>query len=549
MRADFALDYAVLTVERPQKVYLMARFAAGQAPTDRERRPLNLSLVIDHSGSMAGAKIDHTRQAAQFLVQHLGSRDTLSIVLYNDKVETLLAPERVSNKDAINQLLESIKVRGTTNLSGGWLEGCQHVATHLQAEAVNRVIVMSDGLANRGITETPALTSLARQKREQGVSTTTMGLGKDFNEDLMMAMADAGGGAFYFIESPEVAPSIFQEELAGLLSVVGQNLLISITPTEDVSHIQQLNAYPMSTQGKQVSFRLGDIYGDEVKTLVLELTIPALKTLGEKRIATLSFDYDEISSTGTIHQHQETAVMVNIQSANVPAPLPDRQVTQSVLLLKAAQARQKAVKSADAGDFANASQALRQVVREIEQAGLEDGQLSEERAALLRQAEQIERGAETYDEYSRKTMATQAYYAMTNKHDASVLLRQREQSRQVTGNLNQTATGLNADSQTVAYGVMPTHVTWRDKTFILAGDIIRIGRSKENEIVIDEKGISRHHAQLRREGDALYVEDLNSTNGTIIHGERLNAPYRLSAGEIVWICSERLTFHTGELSE
>ena len=151
MRAEFTLDYDVLTVEQPQKLYLMARFESGQAPDASRRRPLNLSLVIDRSGSMAGTKIDYTRQASQFLVQHLGQQDTLSIVLYNDKVETLLHPTNISNKDRVTQLLESIKVRGTTNLSGGWLEGCAHVTTGMSPDTVNGVRLMSDGLANRWV--------------------------------------------------------------------------------------------------------------------------------------------------------------------------------------------------------------------------------------------------------------------------------------------------------------------------------------------------------------------------------------------------------------
>ncbi|MCS6836891.1 MAG: VWA domain-containing protein [Anaerolineae bacterium] len=544
MQAAFMLDYDVLTVERPQKVYLMARFVAGPGPNDRQRKPLNLALVIDRSGSMAGTKIDYTRQAAQFLVQHLTPKDSLAIVLYDDRVETLLAAERVVDKDAIHQLLEGVRARGTTNLSGGWLEGCQQVARHSQPMSLNRVLLMSDGLANRGITDPSALTQLARQKRDEGISTTTMGMGQDFNEDLLMAMAEAGGGAYYFIESPEVAPSIFQEELSGLLSVVGQNLVIHLNTSSEVTQVRQLNAYPMSmsNHGRSSEFRLGDVYGEEVKTLVLELSIPALSSLGEKIIATLRFEYDEINNGGTHHRVQEMPVMVNVQAQDAAKPQADVQVTQAVLLLRAANARQEAVRAADRGAFHEATQALREVAQAIEAAGLSDPQLLEERVALLKQAEKLEQGAQAYNDYERKSMSSQAYYSMTSRHSSTVALRGRENMRK-PGSASQG--GLR---QNVAQGTPPTHLTWRGQTFALTSDVMRIGRAPDNEIVIDQRGISRYHAVLRRVDGALYIEDNQSTNGVVISGRAIHQPYSLSAGEVAVLGEEKLMFHLGELS-
>lgn len=539
MRADFSLDYDVVTVQRPHKLYLLARFAAGSAPGDSHRRPLNISLVIDRSGSMAGAKIDYTRQAAQFLIQHLGSRDTFSIVLYNDKVETLLAPEIVSNKDRIIQLIDNIQVRGTTNLSGGWLEGCRYVASQIAKDRLNRVILMTDGLANRGITDAPQLIKMAQQKHEEGVSTTTMGLGTEFNEDLLMAMANAGGGAYYFIESPEAAPTIFHEELTGLLSVVGQNLMISVSPTEHVSQIRQLNAYQTNQSGKSTEFMLGDIFGDEIKTLVLELHVPALKTIGECKIAKLRFEYDEITGSRSQHHISEMDVLVNIRQEDVDPALRDPEVTRSVLLLKAAQARQQAVKDADKGDYAHASQVLRAIADEISAANIENEHLQEERDALMAQAKQMERGAQSYDEYSRKTMVTQAFYTQTARHEETIMLRLREQQRQT---MEQPVVAAEEKLPEKQPGIVPTHVTWNERTFELKGELIRIGRAQHNEIILNEKGISRFHCQIRREGDKLILEDLNSTNGTLVAGERITAPYVLSAGDVIYLCDEKLIF-------
>ncbi len=557
MRAEFSLDYDVLTLERPQKLYLMAQFVAGVSLNSGQRRPLNLSLVIDRSGSMAGAKMDYTRQAAQFLVQHLSPMDTLSIVLYSDKVETIVAPERVVNKDAIAQKLERIRASGTTNLSAGWLEGCQNVARHLSAETLDRVILMSDGLANRGVTDKAQLVALAQQKYGEGVSTTTMGLGNDFNEDLLMDIANGGGGAFYFIESPEVAPEIFKEELRGLLSVVGQNLTIAIATTSQVTGVRQLNAYPTHMDGKHTSYRLGDIFAEEVKALVLELSIPSLSSLGEQQIATLRFEYDDITNNTTHHQVLEMPVMIKVKASGELSAPQDGDVVQAVLLLQAANARQEAVKSADVGDYLSASQVLKSAALAIQKSGVQSSPLLEEEKVLLSQAQLMEQGAGAYNDYSRKSMSTQAYYTQTNRHEDTVMLRAREINRQ-TKNLSEepppplsvsdVPTAIEPIEEAVPYqpDVTPTHVAWRGSIFELLGDVIRIGRSSHNEIVIDETGVSRFHAQLRRDGGGLLVEDLGSTNGTMVGGERLTVAYRLSVGDVVYLCDEKLIFRLGK---
>ncbi|MEO8607438.1 MAG: FHA domain-containing protein [Chloroflexota bacterium] len=532
MQADFALEYDVLTVEQPQKLYLMARLASGPAPDSLRRHPLNLSLVIDRSGSMGGDKIAYTRQAAQFLVQNLGANDWLSIVLYNEGVDTLLQPEQVTHKDAINQKIATIKAGGMTNLSGGWLQGSTLVAQNLKPDYLNRVILMSDGLANRGVTDPTKLLALAQQKRDQGISTTTMGLGADFNEDLMMAMADAGGGAFYFIESPEVAPMIFEEELRGLLNLVGQNLIISVEPTDYVTNVSQLNAYNMHSNGQRVSFDLGDVFGDEVKTLVLELSIPALHDAGQRQIATLRFEYDEIHENGTEHRVMEQPVIINVGvPADLPLP-PNPEVRRSVLLLQAAQARREAVAAADKGEYKQASEVLRKAAESIENSPVQNEELAEEQAALMVQAAEMERGDEFYGNYSRKVMATQAMYTMTDRHESTQFLRAREVER-----------AMKVAPVDRKEGVAPSFITWREKTVPLEHDLIRIGRAPQNEIVMTAKNVSRFHCQVKRNGSELIIEDLGSTNGTFVNDEQVKQPRTLSVGDVVRVGHEQVIFH------
>lgn len=553
MRANFALDYDVLTVERPQKLYLMAHLTADSSPKDRQRRPLNISLVIDRSGSMAGEKIEYTRQAAQLLVQNLSVHDTLSIVLYNDQVETLLMPEHVQRKDVINQQLRGIKPGGTTNLSAGWLQACGYVAQNLKTDQLNRVILMSDGHANRGVTTAEKLVTLAQQKYSEGVSTTTMGLGKDFNEDLLMTMANAGGGAFYFIESPEVTPLIFQEELQGLLSVIGQNLSISIDRTDYVTELKQLNAYPMESNGRRSTFRLGDVFGDEVKALVLELSIPALKEIGQRQIATLRFEYDELDDQETRRQVLEMPVMVNVAAANQIAPQSvNINVRRSVLILQAAGARRQAVESADKGKYREAADALRAAASLLAESGLMDeNAISEEQSALLKQADEMERGAEAYDQYSRKSMSTQAFYSMVSRHDETVVLRYREQSRkgeaidadkatQERPRAEPTPENPPPSAQPDVPIPNPIALRWGEQVFQLNKDVIRIGRAPENDVIINVKGVSRFHAQLKHEGAGWLIEDVGSTNGTTLNGVALIQRSEIQIGDEILLCDEKV---------
>ncbi|MAU13042.1 MAG: hypothetical protein CL607_24705 [Anaerolineaceae bacterium] len=535
MHTAFSLDCDVLTVAQSHKVYVVARFKAEELVSS-SRPGLNLSLVIDRSGSMAGAKIDYTRQAAQFLVQHLGPQDAFSIVLYNNTVETLLPPQYVQNKDDVMQRLEHITVSSTTNLSGGWLQGCQHVAQNLAPTLLNRVLLMTDGLANRGVTDREQLVEMARHKRDESIVTTTMGLGNDFNEELMMAIADAGGGSFYFIDSPEVTPEIFNEELRGLLNTVGQNLKITITASNKIAHIEQLNAYPTETVDDTISYILGDIYSNEIKTLVLELDVPDLEKLGERQIGMLHFAYDEIGPAYSHYQEQDLPIIINVADANDMPVARRNDITQAVLLLKAAHTRQQAVEAADQGKHSEASDMLYAMAKDISESNLNSAILHEERNALIDQAKRLAEGKSTFDAYQRKTMATQAYYTRTDRHNATVMLRTRDVMRMV-----QQGQDDDHDALAPSSDMPPTHLLWRDHQFPLTGNLIRIGRAIHNDIVIDAGGISRFHCQIRRDGDKLVLEDVGSTNGTYIKGQALEGPAIVQTGDDIFISQEKLS--------
>ncbi|MEL7235673.1 MAG: FHA domain-containing protein, partial [Chloroflexota bacterium] len=387
------------------------------------------------------------------------------------------------------------------------------------------------------------------------------------HEDLMIAMADAGGGAFYFIESPEVTPGIFQEELRGLLSLIGQNLVITVRPTNHVAAIRQMNAYPEERAGTDTAYRVGDVYGDESKTLMLEIDVPALSEMGEVDIATLRFEYDELSDGASQRKSMEKIVRVNVAAADLDDVAENVEVKRSAMLLKAAEARREAIALADEGKFGEAAKRLRKAAEELRESGLRDDEaLTEERAALIAQAGELDKGAENYQKYSRKSMSTQVYFTGHGSHENTQAFRLREQKR---GEGDVGATGIQdfvppiegtslsprkthmfdgpmvpPESQAMEpiSTLSPTHMRWGEQTFKLDGDLIRIGRAPQNEIVINTTGISRFHCQIRNDGTRLLLEDLGSTNGTHVAGQNLSRPYVLREGDVAYLCDQRVTF-------
>jgi Ca-activated chloride channel family protein len=526
MQADYVLNYDVLSVAKEHQLYVMARIKGKTAPDARERPPLNISVVLDRSGSMAGEKLDYAKKAIEFLVQHLTSRDRFSLVSYDKSVKVDFPPTNIDNKDEVIQAIRKIRAGSTTNLSGGWLQGCHLVSTADQvAGQVNRVLLLSDGLANEGITDPQRLANMARQKRNESITTSAMGVGMGFNEDLMNQLAVEGGGAFYFIDDPDQAPTIFAEELRGLLTVVAQNLSITVETTHDVKMVRQMNMYTMEHRDGNPTFIMGDLFGDETKLLVLELHVPALKQLGSIDIATLRFEFDEIVDDNVKRQVFELPINVNtVPKEDFEEAEPNQEIVKQMLLLESAHARREAMKFADAGDFPTATNVLNSAAKRIMETGVIDDELLNEHNALREEAVNMELGSARYDSRTRKTMMSTISYSTTRlwakgKTDTHDRLRRSRPA-------------LERHQDT------PGVIMWGDQRINLITDKITIGRHSGNDIVVDEPEVSEVHCQIVHDGDNYYLEDLNSTNGTFANGGQVKGRFRLSVGDVFTIGSQ-----------
>jgi len=271
------------------KVYLQIAITAP-VPEARHREPMNLAVVLDRSGSMADeGKIEFAKKAVSALIDQLREDDLFSFVIYDDVITVLREARRVGNKNDLRRLLEEVTPRGATNLGGGLFEGLRQVERHRDKEYRNRVILLSDGLANRGTTDPNELRRIAQRYRARSISITTIGVGLQFNENLMLGLSESGGGNYYFIESPRTLASIFQKELDGLSCVVAQNASVELTLADGV-RIHDVIGCEHQRESGRVVIPVGDLYAGERRELTVELTVPP--GTGRLRLAKGVLHYD-----------------------------------------------------------------------------------------------------------------------------------------------------------------------------------------------------------------------------------------------------------------
>lgn len=349
------LNRANLLPDEEHLAYLALRIQ-GKKIEQAERPGLNLGMVMDRSGSMSGSKIDYTRQALGFCINNLDVKDILSVAAFDDQVEVILPPGPVVNKDAAKAQIARINARGMTNLSGGLMTGHNLVKSSQTTEKVNRLIMMTDGLANQGITDHKGLVNLAGNISSSGQSLTCIGVGEDFDEDLLTRMSERGKGNFYFVENPDLIPPIFAEELQGLLQVVAQNLIVDVIPRAGV-HISRIFGYqPIIGKNNSLSLNLPDLYSSEEKLLLMEIKIPPMVE-GIHSVLGIKCSCLDTSTQETLE------IMINVE---VHATRDDEKLAQfneevdkSVELMKIADIREEAIRLADAGRFDEARNSLK----------------------------------------------------------------------------------------------------------------------------------------------------------------------------------------------
>ena len=348
------------TIERKSRdrVYLRLSLKSLAAAEKRKRPPINVALVIDRSGSMSGDRLAAAKKGAHVALERLASDDIAALVSYNHEVSVDRKADKIGSKrDAIERAIDELSASGTTALYAGVKEGGEQVKAYRSDMQVNRVVLLSDGLANVGPSTPGDLAELGRALAGKGISVSTIGLGLEYNEDLMQRLAAASDGNHVFVERPSDLAEVFDREFGDALSIAARDIVITIeckagfTPKRVLGRDGEI-------AGNRITLKLNQLQADNERYVVIELDPPSRGLDGaEADIASVELDYMNMDS-GSRGSKQASVKARFTDDAKDADGSVNKSVMSQVTEQVATENTERAVELRDQGDVAGARKLL-----------------------------------------------------------------------------------------------------------------------------------------------------------------------------------------------
>ncbi len=394
--------------------HILAKLKAPERPEDtRERKPLNLSIVIDRSGSMSGQPLEEAKKCASMIVNSLKGTDRISVITYDDNANIIVSSTKAVHKTEILRAIERIRSGGMTDLHSGWLLAAEQVARYKTENSINRVLLLSDGMANTGLTDQYEINSQCSELAETGVTTSTYGLGEHFNERLMVEMGRAGRGQSYYGQKVEDLEDPFREEFDLLSNTIASKLEIFVEYPDFVK-LELLNNY----NGRDPLWKMPDLaYGGEAWAL-FKLTIKEgdLQRSGRVDILRSHISYEDINGERVqtpIRSIRLRPVNENAFGALVEDPVIRTRIQE----VRAASLQDVAREAADRGDWG----AVEVAIKQAEEEAIDNAWIRENLKSLRRYAAIRERNAFSKEAmYSADKFRSRLSSSIENSRDYSV---------------------------------------------------------------------------------------------------------------------------------
>lgn len=358
LKLEADLSNSVVSSGKGGSIFLRLNLkSAPDSQTDR-RAPINVAIVIDKSGSMSGERIAAAKEGARVALERLSSDDTVSLIAYDHSVNVLSAAAPL--RDARNRMakaIDALRAGGTTALYGGVQEGGRQIEKFISDNNVNRVILLSDGLANVGPSRPHELAQLGRKLASKGISVSTIGLGLDYNEDLMQRLAAASDGNHVFVERPSDLAEIFDREFGDALSVAAGDITIIIecragfTPKRILGRDGEID-------GQRVTLKLNQLQAENERYVIVELDAPSGQAAGAADVADVSVTYADLIDGGRRARTNTKASITFSSDVETIKRGVNKAVMSQVTEQIATENSERAVELRDKGDLAAAKKAL-----------------------------------------------------------------------------------------------------------------------------------------------------------------------------------------------
>ena len=288
---NLSLHNPYALAEARSENYLLFELAGAFKGQKLARPPVHVAVVLDKSGSMEGRPLEQVKEACRLLIDKMSPADTLSIVTFAENVDITLAQSAVTKKEQLKAQLDLIRARGTTNLYGGMVAGANQLGTVHGPSHLSRIILLTDGEANEGVTEYADIIAKARQIKKDGFSVSTIGVGIEYNEELMRGIARNTLGNYYYIENVSDIPRVFEDELSTLFEVVAKNLELKMRLAKGVT-LAKFYGREVSSHNAEVRLELPDVVAGRVQQNLAQLAFDAHPEARFRVMqAELSFEY------------------------------------------------------------------------------------------------------------------------------------------------------------------------------------------------------------------------------------------------------------------
>ena len=339
-------------------VWVQVGLQAASAPAG-QRTPLNLALVLDRSGSMGETdKMTYLKRSLEVFLRSLRPDDIVAIVAYNDTARVLRPAQPVGDGAWIRETLQRLQPTGWTNLNAGMMLGFEEVEKHFDIRRNNRVILLTDGIANRGVIDPQRIAENARAYNERGVYLSTIGLGVSLDDELLHTLAQQGHGAYHFIDSWKEMDKVFREEVDGLVEKVARD--ITITIEADAGELTYLVGFDGAPPRRGATVQMTDMGAGDSQVLLARFRTTPLRA--PATLARITLSYTDVFGQ---RQRSETRVVTITPAPANQDPLADIEVRRNVTIMRSAQALQDIDRLIETGYYADAMTLARQMEADL----------------------------------------------------------------------------------------------------------------------------------------------------------------------------------------